>query len=255
VPRELHTQARRDRDRLDLASLTPEEGVRLRQRVDTALEMTSRRPFLLRASLAASAAAGALVALLLLKAPPTPGWYEAQTGEHCLRGDGDSVSVLDDCRDPVVLAMAPATATLDNGTNLTWLAGDVRLQRGRALFAVEPQGNSDPFRVRVSHGAIVALGTSFQVVQREMRGNVEVHAGRVLFEWTDGAPSNELGPGQRLSWPRQETPTAVPPSATPQHPSKLSPKPPPKARPEPQSGRDHAAPLAAAQSAALPRSQ
>jgi hypothetical protein len=56
--------------------------------------------------------------------------------------------------------------------------------------------------VLVSHGAIEALGTVFEVLQRRDDGHLRVESGKVEFVWQDGMRVR-VSAGDDLTWPRR----------------------------------------------------
>jgi transmembrane sensor len=71
-----------------------------------------------------------------------------------------------------------------------------------------------PVRLLVSHGAIEVVGTSFNVIQNDQRGQVNLQEGKIRFRSIKGT-TVELEPGQSLDWPLPE-PTD-PQQASPEH--------------------------------------
>lgn len=119
----------------------------------------------------------------------------------------------------------------------------VRIVRGRVRVRVEPRPErKQPVEIRVSHGAIEVLGTSFTVVQEEDSGQVTLHSGKIRFVALSGEVMHLL-PSESLRWPLpapvSESDAGAPPA--PPQPEVVSPprkvsktKP---AKPAPESGR------------------
>lgn len=162
---------------------------------------------------------GAAVALALAACAKheAPAWYTAAAGDVCIsRLAPDSIASADNCdsatihvgRDEVVLAGGAILERVDKGESL-------QLRRGKARFRVAARTPRErPFEVKVSAGAVIALGTSFAVEQGAKHGSVAVDDGRVEFRWTDGSAPVALTAGEHLEWPLPARPTPVPSTAS-----------------------------------------
>lgn len=190
----------------EAAGLTAAERAQLWQRVSASTHH-DRGVWGPRIAWGAVAAGAAAAVLWWGVFRPAGDWYEVVAGGGCLAAVGDRLDIESGCGSSVritVLADGSRDAiTMTAGTTLAREHRALRLVRGEGRFDVTPrQGQGDVFEVRVSHGIIRVLGTSFSVSQGELGGSLELHRGRVEFVWRESGEREVVEAGQRLRWPK-----------------------------------------------------
>ncbi len=207
--------------------LSREADRRIRARIRSGGPRTSRSAWVVVSGLAF--AAGALVALVMSRAPadPAPSSEGAVAGLAVGRApcvatrEGEAVVLDGACRaelsTPSMIVDAQGLAVIQR------VEGGVRLLRGEALIRVPAvAAGAAPVRVEVSGGVIEVLGTRFTVRETGQGGSVVLHEGRIRL--IAGDVPRALAPGQRASWGRgveglepaaHEAASAPAPSASP----------------------------------------
>lgn len=124
------------------------------------------------------------------------------------------VMVLDRTPPPVVYATVPGernTVTLEDGSqvflntdtavavSLGKGARELRLDRGEALFEVEPDPRR-PFRVKAGGSEVTALGTRFQVRKQDERITVTLLEGSVAMGRSVSSEQLRLSPGEQATF-------------------------------------------------------
>lgn len=157
-----------------------------------------------------------LVALALFFAFRVPQGVVVGRGDACVKAQGGSFEVATDCTETVELKRRNDLITPTPGTKIDELDGGVRLQQGKATFAVWKRQGRDALQVRVSHGLIEVVGTRFTVEQTETDGSVHLEEGEIGFHWQDGH-TTRLTAGESLSWGTKAfaEPKTVPPVLAP----------------------------------------
>jgi len=219
MTRELDNAARLLRDELDgSATLSADQRVELRQRIDASLAGKSSRRGLWALAAVAGAVAAAVAFLLWARPEPgPPGWYRIQSGTRCVVSSGDpsELRISRTSCGPVVVALGDDSVEILSKGTVKRSGGAIRLVRGRARFRVRSRRQTERrFRVLVSHGTIEALGTVFEVIQRRDRGQLRVDSGVVAFLWRDNTRVR-VPAGEVIHWPRPrgaERPTVGPPA-------------------------------------------
>jgi len=74
-----------------------------------------------------------------------------------------------------------------------------RVLDGAATFEVAPVRGDEPIRVLVAGGSIEVMGTRFTVIERDLRGRVDLVEGRIVFVDLSNRRVVLL-PGERLTW-------------------------------------------------------
>ena len=149
----------------------------------------------------ALAAAAATLAILLLgdEAPPTP---QASTPDPCTLDARRAQLELPAHCAPQTLQMNGDEWRVEASTRVEREPEGARVVSGRVRFRVAPRPGAARFRVRVSHGQVVVIGTVFRVEQRTEGGSVHVSEGVIEFVWSDGQ-RERVSAGGTLSWPRE----------------------------------------------------
>jgi FecR-like protein len=197
------------RTRLETEALTPNERVRLWERIEASHVARPRRR---RAWIAGLALAGAGLAVVLFavrkehrpEAPPFASACHVDPNQGELRvGLGCEAQTVEVSGDEWLLRPGTAVARLPDGP---------KVEEGGVRFRVRHREKS-PFRVRVSHGEVRVIGTVFTIEQHAGKGSVSVSEGVIEFVWNDGA-RERVAAGQTLHWPRPVEPTKALPLPT-----------------------------------------
>ncbi len=179
------------RARLEAEALTPNERVRLWERIEAS---NGARPRQRRVWIAGLALAGAGLAAVLFAvrkqpaAPPVASACHVDPNQRELRvGQGCDAQTVDVSGDEWLLGPGSAVARLPEGP---------KVEEGGVRFRVRHREKS-PFRVRVSHGEVRVIGTVFTIEQHAGKGSVAVSEGVIEFVWNDGARERVVA-GQTL---------------------------------------------------------
>jgi hypothetical protein len=145
---------------------------------------------------------------------PASHWDGRLQPEHdCVLEGEAEIAVRGDCR----LRLVEPSLSIDvwGGAGLVAAADGVRVQRGVALFHVDPVALGRPrVRVEVSAGTIEVIGTRFVVTQLEGGGHVDLLEGSIAFVDREGA-EHAVAAGQRLGWDTSRVHTEATPIAAP----------------------------------------
>ena len=130
---------------------------------------------------------------------------------HHRQVEGDALELTGACE---VVTFAPAMRIQSvQAAELGVQGRVVRMQRGSALFDVDPV-TGDPVRIVVPGGEIVVVGTRFRVVVDGAEGQVDLYEGKLEFHADDGSVAPILA-GEQFSFGRtQERRETVPASAS-----------------------------------------
>lgn len=145
-----------------------------------------RMPWRLVAPIAACAVAAIAIAFMFRTPAPAPVVYATDPGQR------DTITLADGSRVLLNVDTRIAVSLGDDARELT-------LGRGEALFEVAHDAQR-PFRVSSGGGAVTALGTRFQVGQRDRRVTVTLLQGSVAVEREDTGERLRLAPGEQASF-------------------------------------------------------
>lgn len=197
----------------ELGRLTPAAEARLRTRLGASL-YRQRLWWRYPVTALASCAAGVLIAVAVLKAPPP----RVLAGLKVEAPSADFVGAAE--RDELVVRTGEVTVKLDGASvrvtrpsRLRKEEGGVRVLSGRVELEVEKRASSAaPMKVLVSDGEIEVRGTRFAVDQIEGGGGAALlWEGVIVFRAPDGRQI-ELKPGQSVAWPLPPPAPAAPPA-------------------------------------------
>jgi hypothetical protein len=149
--------------------------------------------------------------------PATDAWARISGPDcHHRELDGDALEISGAC-EAVTLEPAMRIQTVAEAA-LGLERRRVRLQRGSALFDVDPVVG-DPVRIVVPGGEIVVIGTRFRVVIHDRGGQVDLYEGRLEFHADDGT-TTPIVAGQQFAFGTRRTATRKEPTrdATPREP-------------------------------------